>query len=59
MPREAMVEDYQQLWKSITSGTNEPEAVRVLADKGGRDFISLLGRTEAELGIEVLDRVSR
>ena len=58
-----MVNGYQQLWKGIASGTNEAEAVsvlaKVLADEEGRGFISLLERKEAELCIGILDRVSR
>jgi len=57
-----MVKDYQQLWKSVTGGTDEAEAVpvlaRVLADKEGRDLISGLECKEAGLCIRILDRVS-
>jgi len=57
-----MDRDYQQLWKSITSGTDEIKAVRVLAevlaDKVGRDFILGLDSEEASLCIGILDCVS-
>ena len=57
-----MVKDYQRLWRDVTSANNETQAVRSLAeiliDKEGRGFISSLKRKDAELCIEVLDRVS-
>ena len=57
-----MVDDYQRLWRGVTSASNETQAVRTLAeiliDKEGRDFVSRLKRKDAELCIEVLDRVS-
>ena len=58
-----MAKDYQRLWKYVTSAADETKAVRTLAqilvDKEGRDLISRLERKEAELCIEILDRVSR
>ena len=58
-----MSKDYQRLWKDVTSATDEAKAVRTLAeilvDKEGRAFASRLERKEAELCIEILDRVSR
>ena len=57
-----MVKDYPRLWKHVTDATDESKAVRTLAeilvDKEGRALISRLERKEAELCIEVLDRVS-
>lgn len=57
-----MAKGYQQLWKDVTSATDEAKAVRtlagILADKEGRTFISCLERGDAELCIEILDRVS-
>jgi len=58
-----MVQNYQQLWKEIAEADSGTKAVRtlaeILADKEGRTFISHLERNDAELCIEVLDRVSR
>ena len=58
-----MARNYRQLWKDVTSTNGEGEAIRTLAqivlDKEGRAFISNLERDDAELCIEILDRVSR
>jgi len=58
-----MAKDYSQIWKAVTSANDEGEAVRTLADivldKPGRAFILELERDDAELCIEILDRVSR
>ncbi|KAF9785122.1 kinase-like domain-containing protein [Thelephora terrestris] len=55
-----MSKDYQQLWRDVTSASDEARAVRVLAeilaDKEGRTFISTLEGEDAELCIEILDR---
>jgi len=57
-----MAKDYQRLWRDVTSANDDGEAVRILAeivlDKEGRAFISNLERDDAELCIEILDRVS-
>jgi len=57
-----MVKDCRRLWKDVTSTNDEGGAVRILArivlDKEGRAFISSLERNDAELCIEILDRVS-
>jgi hypothetical protein len=57
-----MDKDYRQLWKDVTSATDEANAVRtmaeILTDWEGRTFISRLERKEAELCIEILDHVS-
>ena len=57
-----MAENYQQLWKNVTNANGEVEAVRTLAeiltDREGRAFILSLERPDAELCIEILDRVS-
>jgi hypothetical protein len=57
-----MAKDYRRLWKEVTSTTDKPKAVRILAeilvDKEGRASISRLERKEAELCIEILDHVS-
>ena len=61
--RRDMAKDYQRLWKDVTSTSDEKKAVRTLAgilvDREGRSFISNLLRKDAELCIEILDRVSR
>jgi hypothetical protein len=58
-----MAKDHQRLWKHVTGATDESKAVRTLAeilvDREGRALISRLERKEAELCIEILDRVSR
>ena len=58
-----MPKNYQRLWKEVTSAIDEAKSVRILAeilvDKEGRAFISRLERKDAELCIEILDRVSR
>ena len=57
-----MAKDYRQLWQAVTGASDEDTAVRTLAeivlDKRGRLFILELGRNDAELCIEILDRVS-
>jgi hypothetical protein len=57
-----MAKDYHRLWKGITNANNEAKAVRtlteILSDKEGKGFISNLERRDAELCIEILDRVS-
>lgn len=54
--------NYQRLWRDVTSALDEAKAVRTLAgiltDKEGRTFILNLERRDAELCIEILDRVS-
>ena len=58
-----MPRDYPQLWKTVTSTSDEGRAVRTLVeivlDKEGKAFILNLKRKDAELCIEILDRVSR
>jgi len=62
-PKNVMAKNYQQLWKDVTSASDEGKAVRTLAkivlDKEGRAFILRLERNCAELCMEILDRVSR
>ena len=57
-----MAKNYQRLWKDVTNANGEVEAVRTLAniltDREGRAFILSLERPDAELCIEILDRVS-
>jgi len=57
-----MAKNYQQLWKDAASTSDEGKAVRTLSqivlDKDGRTFVSNLERNDAELCIEILDRVS-
>jgi hypothetical protein len=56
-----MAKSYQRLWKDFTNASSEAKAVRALAeiltDKEGRTFISNLELRDAELCIEILDRV--
>lgn len=58
-----MAKDYRQLWKVVTSASDEGKAVRTLAeivlDKEGRSFILKLEHDDAELCMKVLDYVSR
>jgi len=58
-----MAEDFERLWNSVTNGPDRAGAVStlsgVLTDKAGRDFISCLGRKQAELCSKTLDHVSR
>jgi len=58
-----MTKEPRRLWEEVASIADEAGAVRalceILADKDGRCFVSHLERKEAELCIEVLDRVSR
>jgi len=58
-----MAENYQPLWKDVTSANDGGEAVRTLAgtvlNREGRAFVSDLERNDAKLCIEVLDCVSR
>ena len=60
--RRATMKDYRGLWQDVTGTRDEGKAVRTLArilvDKEGRNFISNLRRTDAELCIELLDHVS-
>ena len=57
-----VVMDPVRLWKEVIWTSDEEKAVRALAgilvDKEGRNFISNLLRKDAELCIEILDRVS-
>jgi len=57
-----MDKNYQRLWKGITKTNDETKAVQtligILADKEGRNFILHLGRSDAGLCIDILDRVS-
>jgi len=57
-----MTKDYQKFWKGVTSTSNEGKAVRTLArivlDREGRTFVLNLERNDAELCMEILDRVS-
>ena len=59
---EVRPKDYQQLWKEVTSATEEAKSVRILAtilaDGGGGVFVRRLEPENAELCIEILDRVS-
>ena len=61
--RRDMAKDYQRLWKDVTSTHDEGQVIRtlakILADREGRNFISNSLRKDAELCIELLDRVSR
>jgi len=58
-----MAKDYPQLWNTVTSTSDEGRAVQILVeivlDKEGRAFVLNLKRKDAELCIEILDRVSR
>ena len=58
-----MTKNYGQLWKNVTTASDDIEAVRnlaeILIDKEGRVFASNLGRSDAELCIEILDYVRR
>ena len=58
-----MSENYEQLLVRATTATEKAESVKILtkilADKGGRDFISRLDRKNGESCIEILDHVSR
>ena len=58
-----MAQDYQHLWKTVASATDETQAAqtlaKILADKQGRAFISRLERNDVELCVEILDMVSR
>ena len=59
---EVRPKDYQQLWKEVTSATEEAKSIRILAtilaDKEGGTFVTQLERKDIELCIEILDRVS-
>lgn len=61
-PVKIMSEDYQQLLVEATTATDRAESIRtlvkILADDGGKDFISRLDRKDGELCIEILDQVS-
>jgi len=58
-----MAKYYQQLWRDVASTSDEGKAVRTLArivlDREGRTFILNLEHNDAELCMEILDRVSR
>ena len=62
-PQSTAAKGYQRLWNDVAHANDEAKAVQtlagVLADKGGRTFISRLDREDAELCIEILDHVSR
>ena len=57
-----MAERYVQLWKGVTSPTDEAQAVRALtdlvSDSAGRAFALNLESEDAVLCIEALDYVS-
>lgn len=57
-----MTKDYEEFWKGVTSTSDEGKAVQILArivlDREGRTFILNLEHNDAELCIEILDRVS-
>jgi len=57
-----MSKDYRQLWKDVTDTADEGKAVRTLAEilvyKEGRNSMSKLECKDAELCIQILDRVS-
>ena len=57
-----MAKYYQRLWKEVTIIGGGDNAFRILVeillDKEGRSFVSNLAREDAELCIELLDRVS-
>ena len=59
-----MAVDFDRLWKKAHTvvATDEAESIRTLAkilsSKDGRTFISDFGQSDAELCIEILDRVS-
>ena len=61
--QQLMAKDYRQLWKDVTTTSDEGKAVQTLAeillDKEGGTFISDLTPKDAELCIEILDHVSR
>ncbi|KAF9647913.1 kinase-like protein [Thelephora ganbajun] len=54
-----MSEDYRQLWGKVTCTTDKAESVqtlaKILADEGGRGFISHLTQEDGELCVEILD----
>ena len=56
-----MTKDYGELWRNVTTASDDIDAVRILAeillDKEGRVFASNLGRSDAEICIEILDYV--
>ena len=58
-----MAKDYRKLWAKVADVTEGTESTRILAeiltDEQGGTFVSQLGRRDAELCIEILDRVSR
>jgi len=58
-----MAKDHGRLWKEVAGTTDEGKAIRtlaeILADKEGGTFVSNLGHKDAELCIEILNRVSR
>jgi len=57
-----MSKDYRRLWNGVTGASDEGKAVRtltkILLDKEGRTFILKLEHNDAELCINILDRVS-
>ena len=58
-----MSEGHQQLLAEATTATDRAKSIRVLAkilaDDGGKDFISCLDRKDGESCIEILDHVSQ
>lgn len=57
-----MVRNYRQLWNDVASAANEAQAIqtlaRILADKEGRFFITLLDGQDADSCTEILGNVS-
>lgn len=57
-----MSEDYRRLLVEATTTTNRVESIRILikllADNGGKDFISRLDHKDGKACIEILDHVS-
>ena len=56
-----MVHDFQKSWTEVLNSVDEGVRSLVLLSQssGGREFLSNLGRGEAGLCIELLDRVRR
>lgn len=56
-----MVHDFREQWANVLNSVDEGvrSLVRISQSSGGREFLNNLGRGEAGLCIELLDRVSR
>ena len=61
-PRTIKTKDCEQLWKGFPNAVDKAQAVqtlaKTLADPRGRVFVPRLNDKDAELCIEILDRVS-